>query len=154
MCPSFDVVIERASELPSEPLLVLVDESLREGFGFVARLRDEWEAARNRFDQPGEALFFARSGERLVGVCGLNRDPFAGDPGVGRLRHLYVSPSHRRVGVGRLLTAAALEHAKASFRSLRLRTDSEAAAAFYLALGFSPAADDAHATHELAVARG
>jgi hypothetical protein len=36
----------------------------------------------------------------------------------------------------------------------RLRTDSEAAAAFYLALGFSPAAGDAHATHELAVARG
>jgi hypothetical protein len=28
---------------------------------------------------------------KLVGVCGLNRDPFSQQPRAGRIRHLYVS---------------------------------------------------------------
>jgi hypothetical protein len=43
------------------------------------------ESERHR---PGEALFVARVGERVVGVCGLNVDPYTAEPRVGRVRHL------------------------------------------------------------------
>ena len=33
---------------------------------------------------------------RLVGVCGLNVDPYLDDPSVGRVRHLYVLVAARR----------------------------------------------------------
>ena len=132
------IFVARAFELPREELQRLVEESLREGLRFLTRLCHEWETGENRFDRPGEALFLAWSADDLVGICGLNRDPNTTDSTVGRVRHLYVRSSHRRLGVGRLLTSAVVEHARRSFHSVRLRTDSPAGAAFYRALGFSP----------------
>jgi GNAT superfamily N-acetyltransferase len=131
-----DVVIDRCADLPHDALAALVAESERAGWRFVRRLADEWAAAVNRFDRPGEALFVARAGARLVGVCGLNVDPYAADAGVGRVRHLYVLAEFRRVGVGRRLVEAVVAAAQGRFALLRLRTDSAEAATFYERLGF------------------
>src|SRR5262249_23887642 len=46
---------------------------------------DDWESGANRFDGPGEVLFEARVGSRLVGICGLDRDPYAQWAEIGHL---------------------------------------------------------------------
>ena len=131
----------------------LVTKALGESFRALLRLRDDWLDGSNRFAKPGEGLFAARVGSDLVGLCGLNRDPFATAEGVGRLRHLYVSPAYRRRGVGSALVADILAHAKAHFRTVRLRTDRTDANTFYLALGFNGTPGNPDATHEIDLTR-
>lgn len=130
------IVVERVAQLPDPALDGLLEEGVAQGFGFVRRLADDWNSGANRFDGTGEAFFVARRGGRVAGFCGLNVDPYAGSPAVGRLRHLYVAARHRREGVGRALVARVVAEAVKSFATLTLRTDSPDAAAFYEALGF------------------
>jgi GNAT superfamily N-acetyltransferase len=84
-----------------------------------------------------------------VGVCGLNTDPYTESPGVGRFRRLYVLASFRRAGVGGQLVRAVVAAARGHFHVLRLRTESEAAARFYEALGFQPCVGKPDCTHTL-----
>jgi GNAT superfamily N-acetyltransferase len=133
-----EVTVERLTDLPPDALAALVAESERAGWRFVRRLSDEWAAGANRFDRPGEVLFATRVDGRLVGVCGLNVDPYAADEAVGRVRRLYVLAEFRRIGVGRRLVRAVVAAARGRFGSLRLRTESREAAAFYERLGFRP----------------
>lgn len=142
-----DIRIERVAALPASELAGLVVESEAEGFGFLRHLRDEWASARHRFDQPGEAFFAARFQGRLVGVCGLSRDPYTGQPGVGRVRRLYVLPAFRRHGVARCLVEAVLEAALPHFTLLSLRTNNPVAARFYEGMGFDPYPDLECSTH-------
>jgi GNAT superfamily N-acetyltransferase len=144
--------IERLAELPPDGLAQLAAESEQSGFRFVRRLLDEWTAGVNRFDRPGEALFAAVVGDRTVGVCGLNVDPYAPAARVGRLRRLYVLAASRRAGVGRLLVAAVVTAARGTFDRLRLRTDHPEAARFYERLGFRPCPGADDCTHVLELA--
>src|SRR5689334_25434208 len=100
------VALARLSGLPDGAFAPLVAEGEREGWRFVRRLADEWAAGTNRFDRPGEALFAAWSGDALVGVCGLNADPYVADQLVGRVRRLYVLRAFRGRGVGKRLVGA------------------------------------------------
>ncbi len=121
-----------------------------EGYSFVTRTRLEWESGANRFDQPGETFYLALSHGRPVGTCGLNRDPYIDDPRVGRLRHLYVHPDHRRTGVAETLVMSCLSDAPAHFGQVRLRTSNPAADALYRSVGFQPIHDDT-ASHMIGV---
>jgi N-acetylglutamate synthase-like GNAT family acetyltransferase len=129
------VLIERQTTLAASDFEDLVRDSTEAGYRFVRRLVAEWGAGDNRFDQEGEALFVARHEGRLVGVCGLNRDPFA--PGrTGRVRHLYVLGHMRRSGIGAALLSRVIEHARGPFRALHLRAADDSAARFFEARGF------------------
>ncbi|HEY7653522.1 MAG TPA: GNAT family N-acetyltransferase [Methylomirabilota bacterium] len=141
------VVIARLSELPSEALGPLVAESEQAGLRFVRRLVEEWAGGRNRFDRPGEACFAALVDGRLVGVCGLNVDPYTAEPGVGRVRHLYVLSAYRKLGVGARLVAEVIAAGRGPFGMLRLSTQNEAAARLYERMGFRRCADVADCTH-------
>jgi GNAT superfamily N-acetyltransferase len=141
--------VERLDALPADRMATLITESEQAGLGFVRRLAEEWASGRNRFDRPGEALFGALTDRHLVGVCGLNIDPYAADPHVGRVRHLYVLTAHRRLGVGRELVGAVVGAARGRFATLRLSTANPAAARLYESLGFQRHAGDAHCTHLL-----
>ena len=66
----------------------LREEASSQGFRFVERLADDWARGTNRFEGPGEVLFGAFAGQRLIGIGGLNREPYDPAPGVARLRHL------------------------------------------------------------------
>jgi len=123
-------------------------EASAQGFSMVGRLRRGWEDGSNRFDRPGETLWGAFRSDRLIGVGGLNIDPYLDDPLVGRLRHIYVLDAERRNGVGRALVAVLLDHAAGSFRVVRLSTDR--ASAFYGELGFA-AVDEPNTTHRLSL---
>jgi GNAT superfamily N-acetyltransferase len=110
-------------------------------------LCEEWISGANRFSAPGEALFLAIADGQVVGVCGLNCDPYAHDPRIGRVRRLYISQAHRRSGVGRALLKAVVAHARHHFSLLRVRT--EEAGNFYTAHGFRCIASEADTTHIL-----
>ena len=131
--------VERLRDLPVGLLDALVVESGPAGFRFVRRLVEEWVSGANRFDRSGEAFFVARVDGNVVGVGGLNLDPYSAEDRVGRLRHLYVLSQSRRLGVGRYLVAEIVAAAENSFDMLRLRTGNPSAARFYEALGFRPA---------------
>jgi GNAT superfamily N-acetyltransferase len=121
-------------------------EAAGEGFRFMDKLVSEWRSDANRFARPGEVLLGAFRGADLVAVGGLNRDPYAEQDGIGRLRHLYVRKSERRSGIGSALVQQLLNHAEGVFHSIHLRTDTREAAEFYVSLEFCPVQDKA-ATH-------
>lgn len=140
------------TSLAPESLGALLAAADTEGHNLVRRLVDDWASGANRFNRPGEALFEAVADDDVVvGVCGLNVDPFVGDPRLGRLRHLYVHPQWRRQGVGRQLVAAVLEAAAGCFDVVRLRTGRPEAVALYERVGFEPVAGDAHCTHRFQI---
>lgn len=143
----------RAFKTVPDDIGPLLEEAETEGHDLVRRLVDDWADGSNRFDRSGEVALAARAGNRLVGVGGLNRDPYLGDPTVGRIRHVYVSPDMRGRGVGRYLVTALVDHARTTFKRVRLR--STGAPDFYLALGFEETKTEPDATHvmELAAAK-
>jgi GNAT superfamily N-acetyltransferase len=139
-----------ASDLPR--LQPLVAASEREGFRFVRRLYDEYIAGVACFDAPGECLLGIFAGDALIAVGGITRDPYVDSPDVGRVRHVYVLPSHRRLRVGAGLIGALEQRAESAFVLLRLRTDTLEATRFYEELGYV-AVRDATATHMRAIRR-
>jgi GNAT superfamily N-acetyltransferase len=147
------VDIVRLRELPPDRLAELVAEAEQAGHRFPRRLVEEWDSGANRFDGPGEVLFAAVAGGRVVGLCGLNADPYAGGPRVGRVRRLYVLADYRRRGIGRRLVLEVVAAARGAFDLLRLWTEDRAAAAFYEALGFFPRVGEPDCTHALRLAR-
>jgi GNAT superfamily N-acetyltransferase len=132
MGPNFHVTAITGRD---ERLAPLDEEARCEGHHFVARLVSDWASGSNRFDRPGECLVGAVADGMLIGVCGLNHDPYTKRSGVGRLRHLYVRKAGRRSGVGAMLVRHLLEQARGIFTIVRLRTTPDAAL-FYERLGF------------------
>jgi GNAT superfamily N-acetyltransferase len=121
-----------------------------EGYDFVEALVDQWARGENRFDRRGEVLLgcFDETARELIGVGGLNIDPFAEDPSLGRIRKVYIRPGWRNQGIGRLLVSTLVERARKSFRSVRLRAENANAARLYERLGFV-AILDPNASHIL-----
>ena len=126
----------------------LLDEARAEGYNFLDRLAHEWESGTNRFDAPGETLCGHLENGLLVAVGGLNRDPFAARPDVGRIRRLYVRPEWRGKGIGAALVGALIKEARMSFACVRLRAENPGAARLYERLGFETIVDP-NATHIL-----
>src|SRR5260370_34698880 len=118
-----EVAVTRLADRPKGAVASLVAESEGEGWRFVRWLSDEWAAGSNRFDRPGEALFAAWASEVLVGVCGLNVDPYAADSTIGRVRRLYVARASRGHGGGWRLVQAVVQAARGRFRAVRVRAE-------------------------------
>jgi len=140
--------IQRIRYLPIQEFTEMLAESKMAGFRAIDRLVTDWETGINRFDRPGEALFIARKGNRILGVCGLNHDPYTDPSQTGRVRRLYVMQDSRRQGVGQILVHRVIEAATLSFDRLHVRTTNPIAAQFYQSLGFMPCHDEA-VTHTL-----
>jgi GNAT superfamily N-acetyltransferase len=137
----------RIHTLPTDALAPLLAASTAEGFRFVERLMREWQECNARFDRPGELLLAAYHGTSIVAIGGLTADPYTNEPALGRLRHLYVRPDARRRGIGKRLVQALERAAQETYRALVLRTDTETAARFYEALGYTPLLSGGTATH-------
>ena len=140
------ILVTQTATLPSG-LSTLARCAEQEGFRFLQRLVADFETGQNRFAQAGEALFQARDGEKLVGVGGLNQDPYSRHPRVGRVRRLYVHPDYRKLGVARQLMQSIEQVGRDLFVELRLRTDTAGAAAFYVRLGYTTLDTEEQATH-------
>ena len=141
--------IVRAIGPDSPAIRDLADRAADEGFTFLNRTLDEWDAGTNRFDQVGESFYIARRAAVPVGACGINVDPYVDDPNLGRLRHLYVHPDHRRTGIASRLVHLCLA-TPTPFTRVRLRTTNSEAARFYQSIGFQPTTEPG-ATHTMAL---
>lgn len=126
--------------LPTPGIELLHSEAKDEGYDFIETLVEEWASGANRFDAPGEALCGHLDQGLLVAVGGLNCDPFAGRPDMGRIRRVYVRPAWRNRGVGRALVTALVGEARTYFSCVRLRAENALAARLYESMGFVPIA--------------
>ena len=134
---------------PEEPgYIALKAESVALNFNMLRRLEENWQRGENRFNAPGEKLLGAFLDGRLVGICGLNRDPFSLQPRAGRIRHLYISEKCRGLGIGRQLLAVVMADASIWFDFLNIHAP-RAAWPFYQRSGFSPVEDEPRVTHRL-----
>ncbi len=135
---SIDSLTIQKIQLPLPGIDLLLSESRREGYDFFETLIEEWSSGTNRYDGAGEILVGCFDRDQLVAVGGLNRDPFAGLPEVGRIRRVYVLSAWRNRGVGRALVSHLIDEARKSFRCVRLRAENADAARLYERMGFSP----------------
>jgi N-acetylglutamate synthase-like GNAT family acetyltransferase len=142
------VSIRQLLELPAS-FEGLAAASEREGYEFLRRLEREWHSSENRFERPGERLLCAEAGGKFVAVGGLNRDHYLDDPRVGRVRHVYVLPERRNVGVGALIVRALLDAGRESFDNIRVRAATTRSDTFYARLGFKKVEGEPGATHVL-----
>jgi ribosomal protein S18 acetylase RimI-like enzyme len=142
-------LIKQVLALPPDLDVELLSSAAGEGFGALERLRTDWEAGINRFSDVGEAFYVARFQGRLVGVGGLNRDPYTHEPMIGRIRRLYVLPQFRRRGVGRDLVRHIITDGQRHFRIFHVRTVDPQASAFYVAIGFTLVSGQVAVTHKL-----
>ena len=147
------VDIVRLFDLPASDFQPLLSASRTENHRFVDRLVDEYADGSNRFALPGEALYAAYADETLVGIGGLNRDPYVAQVDAGRVRHLYVLEEWRNRGIGRRLMEQIVDEARDHFSVLALRTFSPDAGRFYIAIGFEAVSDDEAVTHRLLLGR-
>jgi len=145
------ILLQKFQVFSSDSLTDMIAESVNTGFLAVQRLADEWASGANRFNRNGEALFIAKRDNCIIGVCGLNIDPYATNSATGRVRHLYVMLEHRRRGIGRVLVERVVDEASLNFDRLHLRTHSDVADRFYRAIGFTPHYGDEYCTHTLQV---
>ncbi|QIK69920.1 GNAT family N-acetyltransferase [Erysipelothrix sp. HDW6C] len=127
----------------------LVSHSKDEGFNHLQKLVDDYKSGANRFDKPGECLMVALSHNHIVGVCGINRDPF--QDRMGRLRRLYVAPQYRNLGIARNIVTLILNFSVTHYQMVNLKISNinEAGVdAFYKSLGFVRV-DSETATHQI-----
>jgi GNAT superfamily N-acetyltransferase len=129
----------------------LVNESLSEGHRHINRLLEDYRSGTNRFDEEGEALFAAYLKDRIIGICGLNKDPYLNDRSIGRVRRLYVLKEYRQHGVGRRLMEAVIQEAKRHYTVILLNTDNPVADKFYRSIGFSDHLTYSNCTHHFAL---
>lgn len=129
----------------------LREESQALGFNMLNRLSTHWLDGSNLFSAPGEKLLGAFLGNALVGVCGLNRDPYDETPRAGRVRHLYVSHPVRGVGVGQSLLLSVTQQAHEFFDYLNTHAPKNAFR-FYQRAGFLPVEAHPRITHRLVFA--
>lgn len=131
----------------SEDIHKLAGIAKDEGHNNIRTLVLEYESGQNRFQKPGEALFAAYENEQLVGICGVNIDPYETVEAIARVRRLYVIPNARRKGVASRLMKHIEDVAVRHFHRIQLFTASKDASEFYIRLGYSTT-DRTKVSHE------
>ncbi|WP_219375865.1 GNAT family N-acetyltransferase [Bacillus mycoides] len=131
-----DIQIKRIGDLLKYEIDHLIEESTKEGFNFLIKLINEYESKRNAFSKTGECLYGIFRGDTLIGIGGLNQDPYTKDNKIGRLRRFYISKDYRRIGLGKLLLKKLLSRAEKYFHVVVLHSDTKQGDEFYSANGF------------------
>jgi predicted acetyltransferase len=129
-------------------------DSIEDGHRFVERLNNEYCSGTNRFDKAGEALYLARVDNEIVGIGGLNQDPFIKEEGFGRVRHVYALRKFRRRGAGKAILSEIINEASKHYKVLGLRTYNEIASEMYCSNGFIKGDKFEHISHYLILKDG
>jgi len=144
-----DIHIQQIEDLMIYEHDYLVKESKDEGFRFLIKLISEYENKINTFSKTGECLYGIFQGERLIGIGGLNEDPYTENNKIGRVRRFYIAKEYRRKGLGSLLLVRVLSDAKKHFNIVVLHTDTEQGDKFYTSSGFVKGIKYVGASHYL-----
>lgn len=127
---------EAVVDLDFITLEALILSSEQEGFKFISRLKNDWLNKTNRFDKANENLYEISLNNVIIGIGGINKNPYNENGNVGRLRHFYLLPNYRRKGIGRKFIQFILKESRMKYDKISLRTDTEVASKFYESLGF------------------
>lgn len=141
--------IEIIGQIPFNGFLKLKEISQEEGYQFLVRLEQEWLSGKNQFNQPGEGLFKISVHKEIVGIGGINQDPYSNNKQVGRIRRFYVHPSWRKKGIGTVLLNHIIDTKGRKFSVIQLRTDTEIGRKFYERNGFVKVSGHTEFTHRL-----
>lgn len=125
--------VERMARLPLD-VQTLREEADRDGIRNMGLLIAEWASGFECFDQPGEALFAAFEGDRLIGIGGVTVERDA--PAV-RMRRIYVLRGWRKQGAGRALAAVMMAQGFENADLLTSNARPPGAAEFWDAMGFA-----------------
>ena len=128
--------IVKLSQIQWNHLDQLINSSSSEGHSFLKLMKAQYLSGDNRFEYEGEGVYAYIKNQQLIGICGLNKDPYLEDKNVGRIRHLYILPEFRKMGYGRQLIEHVVREAQSHYKLLTLRTFEYNASAFYKCLGF------------------
>ena len=129
------------------PLLQkMAEESKKSGEGIIERTINEWISGKNKFGKVGENFWGLMVDNEIIGIGGLNQDPYLNDPKVGRVRHVYIMKKYRGQGLSRVLLNLIINLAKKHYTTLRLATNNPIAASLYESLGFEKV-DEFKVTH-------
>ncbi|MES9691739.1 N-acetyltransferase [Bacillus toyonensis] len=144
-----DIHIQQIENLMKYEISHLVQDSKEGGFNFLIKLINEYENKINVFNKTGECLYGIFQGEKLIGIGGLNEDPYTENNKIGRVRRFYIATEYRRKGLGRLLLVRILSDAKKYFNIVVLNTDTEQGDKFYTSGGFVKGKKYVGASHYL-----
>ena len=143
------IKIQEIQDFPFANFFDLLAESEEAGFRFLKRLKEDWLNKSNRFDKEGEGLFLIWKAGELVGIGGINQDPYCQNKKIGRLRRFYIKANHRSQGLGALLLQYIIAEKGKAFQEIQLYTDTESAAKFYEKEGFERVFQNSHFSHRL-----
>ncbi len=136
----------RLSALPLDFNALRADAEA-EGFAFLRRLNDRWRGGSYNADTDA-TLHGVFDGDTLVAIGAQTYDEYDPAPDHRRLRHIYVSPSRRRLGLGRALASDLIDSAFALAPRLHLRATHTLSRSFWDAMGFTRV-DRPDRSHEL-----
>lgn len=141
--------IIRLTYLVEHDIKELLIESQEAGFFFLTKLVAEYKNGQNVFNKTGERLWGVYGEKnKLIGVAGLNQNPYIQYANAGRVRRFYVSAQFRRKGIGKQLLKEIIHYAENYYDSLVLYTDTDKAKLFYERNGFKRVYNQHKITHE------
>lgn len=121
-----------------------------EGFQFLNRLEEDWINNINRFNGEGEGYFKLQVNNQVVGVGGINNNPFdQAEKRVGRIRRFFILKQWRNRGLGSELLSHIIKEFSSAYETIQLKTDNRNACLFYEKYGFNIIDNDENVTHEL-----
>jgi GNAT superfamily N-acetyltransferase len=124
--------------LLSVDLDALITDSLREGYGMVNRLKNDYEAGTNTFSKEGENLY-GYFNNQILAIGGINIESDLICKNAGRIRRVYVHPSIRGTGIGKMLLAQIMKDASQYFKYLTCNVGPLKSYGFYESIGFEKA---------------
>ncbi|MEH7582419.1 GNAT family N-acetyltransferase [Priestia megaterium] len=146
--------IIRLTYLVEHDIKELLIESQEESFFFLTKLVAEYKNGQNVFNKTGERLWGVYGEQnKLIGVAGLNQNPYSQYANAGRVRRFYVSAQFRRKGIGKQLLKEIIHYAENYYDSLVLYTDTDKAKLFYERNGFKRVYNQHKITHEYSLKR-
>ena len=130
-----DIHIQQIEDLMIYEHDYLVQESKDEGFYFLIKLISEYENKINTFNKTGECLYGIFQGEKLIGIGGLNEDPYTINNKIGRIRRFYIAkiPKER---IREVIISENYKRCEKHFNIVVLNTDTVQGDKFYTSSGF------------------
>ena len=145
-----DVMIEEITDIEKVDLAEILEESKGLGYGMIERLIREWKSGETDFSKENEAYFAFVADGKVVGVGGVNEEPYLKIKEYGRMRHLYVLKSWRRKGIGSAIVGTTIDFAKKHYILMTLMTPKDGRSdSFYEGIGFEKCTSLNRVSHTL-----
>ena len=88
------IEVKKISDFKEVDVSKLIQESEKEGYRFVTRLKEEYEDGTNRFSEQGEALYGVWEDKELVSIGGLTKNTITTEETISKaLSFLYFTRS-------------------------------------------------------------